>query len=241
MLKQVLPLLIFLFLVSAATAQRNEKAAAYLQSGIEFKNKSMPTEAMLAFKKAVAIDKSYDSAYVEMGIINVRTTNLDSAILNVKKALAISPMMVYGWTTLGYIYRDSRPNYDSAIICYSNALKTDSLNKADWYSLAWCYNAKKEYDKAIPFAAKALEIDNTYRPAYAELGHAYSKNMKYAEGIEQFKKNLAVSVVDLPLFYLGMCYAQLKDKENALKEYEELKKINERLAASLKKVIDKLQ
>lgn len=241
MLKQVLPLLISLFWVSAVTAQRNAKAVAYLQSGIDLKNKNMLPEAMAAFKKAVAIDKAYDSAYVEMGIINARDKKLDSAILNVKKAIAITPMIAYGWLTLGYIYRDSRPNYDSAIICYSNALQTDSLNKAGWYSIAWCYNAKAEYNKAIPFAIKALEIDNGYRIAYAELGYAYKNTKKYTECIEQFKKNLAISIVDLPIFYSGLCYIELKDKEGALREYEELKKINERLAESLKKSIDKMQ
>lgn len=241
MLKQVLPLLIFLLIFSAVSAQPVNKAAAFFKSGIDFKEKNMFADALLAFKKAIALNKIYDSAYVEIGLLNQKSSSYDSAILNFNKALSISPKMTTALIALGNVYRDFKHNNDSAIICYKAAVKTDSTNKVTFYSLAWCHNAKQDYDNAIFFGIKALEIDNTYRPAYAEMGHAYRRAKKYTEAIEQFKKNLAVSVVDLPIFYSGMCYTQLNDKEGALKQYEELKKINERLAASLKKEIDKMQ
>ena len=241
MLKQILPLLFFLLMFSVVSAQPGNKAAAFFKAGMDLKEKNRFPEALVAFKKAITLNKMYDSAYVEIGLLNQKSSSYDSAILNLNKALSISPKMTTALVALGNVYRDFKPNYDSAIICYKAALKTDSTNKVTFYSLAWCYNAKQDYEDAILFAIKALEIDNTYRPAYAEMGHAYRRAKKYTEAIEQFKKNLAVSVVDLPIFYSGMCYTQLNDKEGALKQYEELKKINERLAASLKKEIDKMQ
>ena len=239
--KQILPLLLFLFMFSVVSAQPGNKAAAFFKAGMDLKEKNRFPEALVAFKKAIALNKMYDSAYVEIGLLNQKSGSYDSAILNLNKALSISPKMTTALIALGNVYRDFKPNYDSAIICFKAALKTDSTNKVTFYSLAWCYNAKQDYEDAILFAIKALEIDNTYRPAYAEMGHAYRRAKKFTECIEQFKKNLAVSVVDLPIFYSGMCYTQLNDKEGALKQYEELKKINERLAASLKKEIDKMQ
>lgn len=241
MLKQILPFLITLLVISTVTAQNNNTASAFFKSGLDFKNKNMFPEALVAFNKAITLNKKYDSAYVEIGIINVKTGKIDSAIFNFNKALAISPKMATALITLGTVYRDSKPNYDSAILCYSSALKTDSTNKVTLYSIAWCYNSKGEYENTIPYAIKALEIDNTYRPAYAELGHAYRRTQKYTEAIEQFKKNIAISPVDLPIFYSGMCYTELKDKEGALRQYDELKKINEKMAESLKKIIDKMQ
>ena len=95
--------------------------------------------------------------------------------------------------------------------------------------------------KAIPYAVKALEIDNNYRPAYGELGHAYRASKKFAECVEQLKKNLAVSVVDIAYLYSGFAYTELNNKEAALQQYEELKKINEKMAAALKKKIDAMQ
>ncbi len=241
MLKQILPLLIFLSIFSEATAQTGNKAAAYFKAGLDFKEKNMFADAVLAFRKAIALNKLYDSAYVELASINLKSSSHDSAILNLNKALSISPNMTSALIALGNVYRDYRPNYDSAIICYKSATKVDSTNKLAYYSLAWCYNAKQEFENAIPFAIKALEIDNNYRPAYGELGHAYRRSKKFAEAIEQFRKNRAVSAIDLPIFYSGMCYTQLNDKEGALKDYEELKKVNEKMAAALKKEIDKMK
>jgi tetratricopeptide (TPR) repeat protein len=240
MLKQFLPVLIFLFFFSAATAQMYT-AAGFYRSGMEYKNNNKFPEALTAFDKAVSLRKNFDSAYVEMGNIYLLSGDVDNGISNFKKALAINPKYTGALIAMGKIYRDSRQNFDSAIIYYGAAAKIDSTNKETFYALAWTYNAKQEYDKAIPNAVKALEIDNEYRPAYGELGHAYHASKKFAEGIEQFKKNLAVSVVDVAMLYSGFCYTELNNKEGALQQYEELKKVNERMAASLKKKIDAMQ
>jgi len=240
MMKKILPLLFTLFTLSAAFSQPYN-AMGFYKTGIDQKNKNMILEAMVSFKKAISLDKKLDSAYLELGGIYARTPRTDSAVWYFNKAVSINPSMVPALLALGNFYRDVKPNYDSALICYNTALKTDSLNKVTYYSIAWCYNAKTEYDKAIPAAARALEIDNGYKPAYSELGHAFKRTGKFKEGIEQFRKNLSVSVVDVALLYTGLCYVELKDKENAMQQYEELKKINEKMAASLKRQIDAMK
>lgn len=241
MLKQILPFLFLVLMFSAVSAQTGNKATDFYRAGVSFKEKNMFADAVISFRKAIALNKLFDSAYVELASINLKSSSHDSAILNLNKALSISPNMAIAWIALGNMYRDYRPNYDSAIICYKAALKTDSANKVTYYSIAWCYNAKQEFENAIPYGIKALEIDNTYRAAYGELGHAYRRSQKFAEGIEQFKKNRAVSVVDLAVLYSGMCYTQLNNKEGAQKEYEELIKINEKMAGALKREIDKMK
>lgn len=240
-MKIILPVLFTLLLSTSGISQPFNSAKGFYKAGEDFRLKNMYPEAMLSFKRAIALDKTFDSAYVALGEVFIKIGQPDSAITNFKRALEISPEMTTALLYLANQYRDVRPNYDTAIILYTQALKTDSLNKVVYYSIAWCYNAKTEYEKAIPYAVKALEIDNNYRPAYGELGHAYRRTGKFAEAIEQFKKNIAVSVIDLPIFYSGMCYTELNDKEGALRQYEELKKINEKMAASLKKKIDSMQ
>jgi tetratricopeptide (TPR) repeat protein len=241
MLKQILPFLISFLVFSTAGAQTNNPAAAFYKSGIEFKSKYMFHEAIAAFNKAIALDKKYDSAYTELADIYIKTNQIDLGVATFKKAIEVNPKNTTALFMLGKVYRDTKPNYDTAIIIFKSAIQIDSTNKEFFYSVAWCYNAKGDYDNAIIYAVKALKIDNTYRSAYGELGHAYNKSKKYTEAIEQFKKNKAVSVVDLQFYYSGMCYTVLKDKVGALREYEELKKINEKMAASLKKTIDKME
>lgn len=240
MLKQFLPALLFILFFSAANAQVNN-AVFYYKSGIQLRNENKFSEALAAFDKAVSLNKKFDSAYVEMGNIYSKGGNIDLGISNYKKALAVNPKYTEALTSMGRIYRDARQNFDSALIYYHAAAKLDSTNKEIFYALAWTYNARKEYDNAILYAVKALEIDNNYKPAYGELGYAYRASKKLIECVEQLKKNLAVSVVDIAYLYSGYAYIELNNKEAALQQYEELKKINERMAASLKKKIDTMQ
>jgi len=237
-MKKILPLFIFLFLFSSLSAQKDNKAAEFFQQGMAYKQKNMLREAFTSFEKAISLNKNYDSAYVELGSVCVTGRFYDSALLNFKKAIAINPKMTSAYIALGNLYRYGKPNTDSVFFYFKAALDTDTLNKVIYAGLAWCSNDKQDFDNAIRYGIKALNLDNNYRTAYAELGFAYNGSKKYAEGIEQFSKNLAVSTVDLPVYYSGLCYTQLKDKDGALRKYEELKKLNEKMATRLKKAID---
>jgi tetratricopeptide (TPR) repeat protein len=237
MLKRFLPFLVFILFFSAANAQVS-KAKQHYNLGIQLRDSSKFPEALAEFNKATALNKNFDSAYVEIGNIYSKGGKMDTAIINYNKALAVNPKYADALFGMGKIYRDAIKKYDSAIYYFDAAAKLDSTNKEIFYSLAWTYNATKLHDRAIPYAVKALEIDNTYRPAYGELGYAYNSTKKYAECIEQFKKNLAVSVVDVAYLYSGLSYIQLNNKEGAMQQYEALMKINERMATSLKKKID---
>ncbi len=221
-------------------AQPPKQAIALYKKGVLLEEKGMFYEAIAAYKKAISLNKKYDSAYLRTGAIYTKINKADSAIIILKNALKLIPGFSQGYIALGNIYRDIKNNPDEAIVNYKSALKTDSTNKVIFYSLAWCNNAKKYFREAIKYGIKALEIDNDYKPAYNELGHAYHQLNANEECIAQFKKNLAVSVNDLPLLYTGYCYTELKQKDEALKIYEELKKINARMAEGLKRKIDGL-
>ncbi len=237
MLKRSLPLLLLILFFSAAHAQVS-KAKQHYNAGIKLKNNSQFPEALAEFGKAAAFNKNFDSAYVEMGNIYSKSGKMEVAMGYYNQALAINPKYADALFGIAKIYRDAIKKYDSAIYFFDAAAKFDSTNKEIFYGLAWTYNATKEYDRAIPFAIKALEIDNNYKPAYGELGYAYRSTKRYAECIEQFKKNLAISVVDIAHLYSAYACLELNNKEAAMQHYEALLKINERMAVALKKKID---
>ncbi len=240
MLKQFLPFLIFILFFSAANAQVN-KASSHYHAGIELKNNNKFPEAIAEFNKAITLNKYFDSAYFELGNLYLQPSSVDYSIIYYKNTITCNPKFAAAWQAMGKVYRDFKMNLDSALYFYDAALKLDSTNKELLYSMAWVYNARKEHEQAIPFAVKALEIDNSYRPAYGELGHAFRATKHYKEAIEQFKKNLAVSVVDVAYLYSGYCYTELNDKAGAMEQYEALLKVNEKMAAGLKKKIDTMQ
>jgi lipopolysaccharide biosynthesis regulator YciM len=248
MLKRFLPFLLFISFFPGAHAQvsktkqeqTKQEARQHYKAGIQFRDSSRFGEALAAFNKATQLYKNFDSAYVQIGNIYSKAGRFDTAMINYRKAISLNSQYAEALFGMGKIYRDAQAyrQYDTAIYYFNAAAKADPKNKEVFYGLAWIYNARKEHDKAIPYAVKSLEIDNTYKPAYGELGHAYRSTKKYAECIEQLKKNLAVSVVDVALLYSGYCYIELKNKEGAMQQYEALTKINERMANALKAKID---
>jgi protein O-GlcNAc transferase len=233
-----------LFVVSSTlsvNAQGPKPALVAFNNGVGFKNKGMFNESIAAFKKAISIDKKYDSAYLELGRIYAAIGKPDSAVAVLKQGIKLVPNFIGAYVLAGNLYRDNIKNPDLAIPCYLNALKIDSSDKTTYYSLAWCSNAKGYFREAIKYGLRALEIDNNYKPAYNELGHAYRQLKAFEECINQFKKNLAISINDLPMLYSAYSYMELNQKENALKIYEDLNKLNPKMAAALKKRLDAMQ
>jgi tetratricopeptide (TPR) repeat protein len=238
MLKRFYFIVICLAIMSLGFAQIEKRATMYYDAGVKAAAKGLFPDAILSFKMAVALNKKFDSAYAEMGTAYYKSNKIDSALSCYRNSVTINPKMTASYVAMGNIYRDVKNQYDDAISCYFSALKNDNANKVTYYSLAWCYNAKQQYDSAMVYAVKALDIDNDYRAPYNELAHAVRRSEKYLAGIEQFKKHMAISPIDLPRYYAGLCYLAINDKEGASKMYDELLKVNPKLAETLKKKIE---
>jgi tetratricopeptide (TPR) repeat protein len=229
------------FVTAIAQAQPVSKAVPFYIKAQQLQQQGMFLEAVTAFKKAILADKKYDSSHLALASLYLRISQNDSAVLVLKNAVKNKPAFAAAHEMLGMAYRDYIKNSKEAMVHYANTVKYDSSNKAAWYALAWCSNDLKQYNDAIGYAIKALDIDNRYRPAYNELGHAYRRLEAYKEAIATFKKRIDVSVSDQPLYYSGLCYIELKDKEGAQRMYEELVKLQSKSAEALKKRIDTLQ
>ncbi len=230
-----------LILVLPATAQPVSKAVPLYRKGLQMQAQGNFLTAVAMFKKAVLADKKFDSAHLALASIYLQISKTDSAVMVLKNAVKNKPSFAAAHQLLGMTYRDYLKNSKEALVHYLNAVKYDSTDKTNWYALAWCSNDLKNYNDAVRYAIKALDIDNSYRPAYNELGHAYRQLGTYKDCIETFKKRLDISINEQPLYYSGLCYIELKDKEGALHMYNELVKIQSKSAEPLKKRIDAMQ
>jgi tetratricopeptide (TPR) repeat protein len=229
------------FFSAAAQGQPVSKAITFFKKGKQQEQQGMYLQAVDTYKKGILADKKYDSTPLALASLYLRLSQNDSAVTVLKNALKTKPGFAGAHEMLGLIFRDYVRNSTEAIKHYTNAVKYDSSNKVNYYSLAWCSNDLKKYQDAITYADKALDIDNNYKAAYNEMAHAVRNLKAYTDGIAHFKKRLAVSVNELPLYYSALCYLELKDKEGANKMYDELFKINPKSAEVLKKKIDAVQ
>ncbi|HQW82939.1 MAG TPA: tetratricopeptide repeat protein [Ferruginibacter sp.] len=241
MLKPVVTFFSLLFILSTSNAQLQNKAVIFYNRGIEYKNKKMIVEAIQSFKAAINANKKYDSAYMQLGELYMMSGKYNDALAIYKKAISINPKITEALINAGKIYRYYRSNTDSALYFFKTATVYSTANEDVFNNISWCYNTKMKYDSAIVYGIKALEVNNNYRTAYGELAYAYRQSGRFADAIIQFKKNLSISIVDLAFLYSGYCYVELKDKTGAMQQYEELLKINTKMAVALKKAIDKME
>ncbi len=224
MLKVILILIVTVAFSLHTAAQPPKTAVNLYNNGKKLIGYGMYYEAIQSFKKAIALYKNYDSAYLVWSNLYTRMNKPDSAILVLNRAIKQNPKMLIAYTTLAQVYRDYKTNPDSARLYFSYALKLDSSNKELFYNIAWCYNAGMEYEKAISYSVKALDRDINYKPAYNEMAHAWHALKRYDEALVMFKKYAAVSTSDQPLFYSGMIYLELNQYDNLQKTIDELLK-----------------
>lgn len=222
-------------------AQPVSKAVPFFKKAQQQLDKGMFLEAVASYKKAIAADKKFDSAHIALAELYLRISQNDSAVKVLNAAIKNKPAFVKAHELTGKIYRDYIKNSTIALLHYSNAVKYDSTNKETWYSLAWCSNDLKKYEDAVNYAIKALNIDNSYKPAYNEMAHAFRKLGNYKEALDVFRQRINISVQEQPLYYSGLCYVELNDKEGAKKIYDELVQIQSKAAEILKKRIDAMQ
>jgi tetratricopeptide (TPR) repeat protein len=228
-------------LLLQAQAQPFSKAAPLYRKAQQLLQQGMFLEAVTVLKKSIAADKKFDSSHIALAELYLRISQNDSAVKVLNAALKNKPAFTKAHELMGKVYRDYIKNSTTAITHYTNAAKYDSTNKETWYSLAWCSNDLKKYSDAVKYAIKALDIDNSYKPAYNEMGHAFRNMGTFKEALEVFRQRLNISVNEQPLYYSGLCYIELKDKEGAQKIYDELVKIQSKAADILKKRIDTMQ
>jgi tetratricopeptide (TPR) repeat protein len=240
-MKNFLILLFFCLTGSLLQAQPLSKAVPLYKKAQQLYQQGNFLEAVKAYKKAIIADKKFDSAHTALADLYLLISQNDSAVLVLKAAIKNKPSFTAAHKLMGKIYRDFIKKSTEAIVHYTNAAAYDSTDKEVWYALAWCSNDLKQYNEAVTYAIKALDIDNGYKPAYNEMGHAFRRLGNYKEAIEIFRQRINISVQEQPLYYSGLCYVELKDKEGAQKIYDELVSIQAKSAAALKKRIDELK
>ena len=149
MVKYFYTFLVSILCGTAVIAQPAKQAVIFFKKGLQLEEKGMFNEAIVAFKKAVVLNKKYDSAYLQMGMLYAKISKPDSAVITLKKAVKANPSFAAAYTAMGTIYRDYIKNMDAAIVSYAGAYIIDSTDKIACYNMAWCYNAKENYREAI--------------------------------------------------------------------------------------------
>jgi tetratricopeptide (TPR) repeat protein len=234
-----LPILLVLYCITTTAHAQPKTADENYVEGLKLVEQQKPQDALSFFNKAVTLNPKHYNAYIQAGLIYVKMQNSADALTCLKTAVKLKKDNAIAYNALGVLYKNVIAKPDSALYYFKKLalVKADTTTEA-CYNIGWGFNAIKQYDSAIVYLKKALVINNNFKGGYREISYSYYKANKMKEPSDYFKSRLAISVVDINLYYIGLMSSELGNKEEAMKYYEQLKPLNERSAANLLKKIE---
>jgi len=104
------------------------------------------------------------TAYTGRGIAYESKGEVERAIADYNKAIALDPKFAKAYTNRGVAYR-KKGESDRAIADFTKAIALNPKSAAAYYNRGYTYANKGEYDRAIADFRKALEINPSIQKA----------------------------------------------------------------------------
>jgi len=123
---------------------------------------------------------------------------------------------------------------NEAIEEYNEILKIDKNNSNAYLNLGQIYYEIYHYKEAEEYVKKHLEISPDSFEGWNLLGRIYNTKGMEKEAIDVFKKSIAVKNDILPHLFLGEIAQKNKNFDEAIEEYRDILKIEERPSIRLR-------
>jgi tetratricopeptide (TPR) repeat protein len=164
----------------------SEDARKEFLEGRSLAEKLQATNSIQHFDKAIALDSSFATAYLNRANASFIAKDFFS---NLKKAVDMSGQCSEGERLLilateagAYGKLEEQKNYlDSLLKLYPNDERVQFVTGGYYYGL-------QDYKQAIEHYQKAIQIAPEYSPVYNILGYAYRQIENYTEAEKTFKK-----------------------------------------------------
>ena len=193
---------------------------------IEKHNKELAEEKEKEKEYRKKIDEGFELLFREKNYEKARATFMSAMAVNIQKASDDAKLFYYLGLTEYYL-----KNYSSSFQCFDKSIQLDDRDELTYeargdlnFDLENWEEAVNDYSNAIKFhnATVNIFIESTYKSrgcAYANLG-------KFQDAINDFNFVVSHNKYDAETyFFLGKAYSDLGDMDNALKNFEQAKKL----------------
>lgn len=190
-------------------------------------------QAETSFKKAIDLDNSLLSAYMNLGQTYYQTGKMDQALKEYETVLAKDPKVIQAHMMIGIIH-ENRKEYDKARERYEDILKLNSQFAPAANNLAWILVEQGgNLDMALSYAQTARE-QRPDDPSIADtLGWLYYKKNAYLLAVSLLKE-AAEKLPNDPVvdFHYGMAQHKNGDLVGAAKSLQTALKLSQTFAGS---------
>ena len=176
-------------------------------------------QAIVAFKRVLAIKPDYAEAYNNMGNALKEQGKQEEAIEAYNKALAIKPDYAEAYNNMGNALKE-QGKLEEAIEAYNKALAIKPDYAEAYYNMGNALQEQGKLEEAIEAYNKALAIKPDYAEAYNNMGNALKEQGKLEEAIEAYNKALAIKPDYAEAYYnMGNALQEQGKLEEAIEAY----------------------
>lgn len=158
----------FLFL-EKATNLKPDYAQAYYNLGIAYEKNQNTNEAIDQYKKAIALESTYQEPLFRLAQIYFINANYDSAKLIVNQIMRMKPIDADILDLYGKILYQTG-DIKSSVKYYESAIRLDMDNPQFLFNLALSVGYLGDYSRANSLLKKSLAIKSDFSEAYYLLG-----------------------------------------------------------------------
>ena len=189
------------------------KASAYINRALAYKEKNMYENSISDFKKALSLSPDHVLAHHNLGALYLKLGRLDDAMKEAQSVLNLSPNLVEAHLLLGMIL-GKKNRYDEGIhefeVAANLAAQSSDVHNADFHhELATLYYQKGRFDDAMKELQIALDLKPDFAGAHKNLAVLLIKKNRFDDALRELqtaimlKPDFAEAHNDLGSFYVN--------------------------------------
>lgn len=210
-----------------------ENADAWFGLGNCYIGLEQPEEAIDAYRQVIRADPGNANAYYNLGIYYRELGRYEAAVTTFREALAVDPVHIPSRFEMGEALGQMGRTRD-AKQAYSDIIAQVPRFYPAYFRLGIVCNLLGQYDQAIAAQEKVLSLKPDFAPAHFALGLVHANMGNYRQEARAYKEALRINPDFVEVHYnMGLHYVRAGERDNALKQYKILKKLDARTADRL--------
>jgi len=177
-----------------------DEALIHEKRADSFMARKMYEDAIIEYRKAVAIDKYNASTVNRLGLAYHQSQNMREAEASYREALKLNPYYIEALNNLGTI-EFVKKNYDRALDQYQKALKLRPESSTILHNVGACLFAMERFEEGLVVYRHALSIDP----------HLFDHIAGFGTLIQTTNRNDSMQN-----FYMAKMFADAGDKDRAI-------------------------
>lgn len=181
---------------------------------------SQHEKAVMYFRRALTLDRSFLSAWTLMGHEYIELKNTHAAIESYRRAVDVNRKDYRAWYGLGQAYEVLDMGF-YALFYYQRAAGLRPYDPKMWQAVGSCYSKMERYDQAIKALKRALVAGTYFETSEATPQQSFGASVNSTTPAKQKQRPTGRKLLDPDTLYsIAQMYERLQNEQEAAKYME---------------------